>query len=576
MNKEDIDILKRALAREKSARLQAESILEQKSTELYELNEKLEESNTELMKLYAKTNSQLQGVFENIVDAYVIMDLSGKILKINEAAVNLLDFENADVDVNLLSLVDLSYIDKVAPKFKELYETGSITNFIIKINTHKNRQKLVHINASIIYENNVAIAAQGIVRDITADREKTLTIEMINDVAKRILGKVDIYEIASEITGSIADYLETNDCVIYILDEKKKCLEQIAAYGQKINSSQEIESKIEISLGKGVVGAVAKNGISEIINDTSLDKRYIVDDEQRFSEITVPIIYDGKVIGIIDSEHISKNYFNQKQLETLQSIASIVSMQLKSAINLREKQKVELKNKLLLEKLERSNDELQEYAHIVSHDLKSPLRSLNALVTWIKEDNEGKLDTTSLDNIQLIESTLEKMEILISDILSYSSIDSDKSENRKVDINSVIDDIKQIHFIPDNISIIVNNQLPIVFGERAKLQQLFQNLISNAIKFNDKEKGIITIDFMEKKSFYQFSIKDNGLGIEKKYHDKIFKIFHSLNKSKDSSGIGLSIVKKIVDLYQGEIWLESELNEGTTFHFTLKKQHGTT
>jgi PAS domain S-box-containing protein len=576
VNKEDIDILKRALAREKSARLQAESILEQKSTELYELNEKLEESHTELMKLYAKTNSQLQGVFENIVDAYVIMDLSGKILKLNEAAVNLLDFENAHVDVNLLSLVDLSHINKVAPKFKELYENGSITNFIIKINTHKNRQKLVHINASIIYENNVPVAAQGIVRDITSDREKTLTIEMINDVAKRILGKVDIYEIASEITGSIADYLETNDCVIYILDEKKKSLEQIAAYGQKINSSQEIENKIEIPLGKGVVGEVAKNGIPEIINDTSLDKRYIVDDEQRFSEITVPIIYDGKVIGIIDSEHIGKNYFNQKQLETLQSIASIVSMQLKSAINLREKQKVELKNKLLLEKLERSNDELQEYAHIVSHDLKSPLRSLNALVTWIKEDNEGKLDTTSLDNIQLIESTLEKMEILISDILSYSSIDSEKSENRKVDINLVIDDIKEILFIPENISIVVNNQLPIVFGERAKLQQLFQNLVSNAIKFNDKEKGIITIDVKDKKSFYQFSISDNGLGIEKKYHDKIFKIFHSLNKSKNSSGIGLSIVKKIVDLYQGEIWLESELNEGATFHFTLKKQHGTT
>jgi light-regulated signal transduction histidine kinase (bacteriophytochrome) len=251
-------------------------------------------------------------------------------------------------------------------------------------------------------------------------------------------------------------------------------------------------------------------------------------------------------------------------------------MQLKSAINLREKQKVELKNKLLLEKLERSNDELQEYAHIVSHDLKSPLRSLNALITWIKEDNEGKLDTTSLDNIQLIESTLEKMEILISDILSYSSIDSDKSENRKVDINLVIDDIKEILFIPENISIVVNNQLPIVFGERAKLQQLFQNLISNAIKFNDKEKGVITIDVKDKKSFYQFSISDNGLGIEKKYHDKIFKIFHSLNKSKNSSGIGLSIVKKIVDLYQGEIWLESELNEGATFHFTLKKQHGTT
>ena len=96
-------------------------------------------------------------------------------------------------------------------------------------------------------------------------------------------------------------------------------------------------------------------------------------------------------------------------------------------------------------------------------------------------------------------------------------------------------------------------------------------MISNAIKFNDKEKGIITIDYEEKKTYHQFAVSDNGIGIEKKYFDKIFKIFHSLKQSKDSSGIGLSIVKKIIDLYQGEIWIESEPNEGTTFYFTLKK-----
>ena len=109
------------------------------------------------------------------------------------------------------------------------------------------------------------------------------------------------------------------------------------------------------------------------------------------------------------------------------------------------------------------------------------------------------------------------------------------------------------------------------------MQQVFQNLISNAIKFSDKEKGLIEIDFKNIDDFYQFSIKDNGIGVEKRYHERIFKIFHSVNNSKDSSGIGLSIVKKIVDLYGGEIWLTSEPNVGTTFFFTLKKQpNGTT
>ena len=116
-----------------------------------------------------------------------------------------------------------------------------------------------------------------------------------------------------------------------------------------------------------------------------------------------------------------------------------------------------------------------------------------------------------------------------------------------------------------------NDKSFLVKGDKTKLQQLFQNLISNAVKFNDKEKGFIKIDVKEEEQFYKFSIKDNGIGIEEKYHDKVFKIFNALNKSKESTGIGLSIVKKIVELHHGDIWIESVLGEGTTFYFTLKK-----
>ena len=113
--------------------------------------------------------------------------------------------------------------------------------------------------------------------------------------------------------------------------------------------------------------------------------------------------------------------------------------------------------------------------------------------------------------------------------------------------------------------------MPFIKGDKTKLQQVFLNLITNAIKFSDKSKGFIEIDFSAKENHYEFSVKDNGIGSDKKYHDKIFKIFHTLNRSKDSTGIGLSIVKKIVGLHGGDIWLESELKKGTTFYFTLKK-----
>ena len=221
--------------------------------------------------------------------------------------------------------------------------------------------------------------------------------------------------------------------------------------------------------------------------------------------------------------------------------------------------------------LERSNNELNQYAHIVTHDLKSPLRSLNALVSWIKDDNKDKLNDTSIQYIELIENTIEKMDQLITDILEYSSIDASGQVNELVNLDEVINELLLIIFKPDHISIEILNTLPVIKGNQAKLKQLFQNLICNAIKFIDKENGIIKIDVKEYSTHYEFSIEDNGIGIELEHHDRIFKEFQSLNKSKDSTGIGLSIVKKIINLHQGEIWLKSIPNVGTTFFFTLKK-----
>ena len=691
MSQEQIGILKRALKREKLARKAAEKILEEKSKELYANSQTLEQ-------LLDQKSSQLQGVFENIVDAYLIMDLEGNIIKMNEAAIDLFGY---DIDLENLKVSSLIYkpdFEQAINSFNTLYDKGSFTDYTTRIITKDGQIKWVHINGSIIYDGaKNAVAAQGIVRDITEDklrrelireqktqldaivdnssfgivlthfgkilktnlsfqnllgytedeflklsikdisfaedfplskdyitkmdsgkldnfvmtkrykkkdgsvvwaktnvnavnddqgkikhqvaliediteqREKTLIIQMINDVAKSILGKESIYEIVKEITSKIAQYLGTDDCVIYLVNTNEKTVEQVAAYGSKVNNENHIINKIIFPIGEGITGRVAQSGVAEIIGDTSKDKNYIVDEDVRLSEITVPIISNGEVIAVIDSEHPEKNYFTKKHLKAIENVANIVALQLKSAINNRERKKVEAQNKELFSKLEKSNDQLQEYAHIVSHDLKSPLRSINALVNWLKEDNQGKFDEPSLQNFDLIEGTLEKMEQLISDILEYSKSGSDNYDNTNVDLNILVNDIIKILYVPKHIKIKISKNLPTIKGDKTKLQQVFQNLISNAIKFTDKNDGLIEIDAEEKKTFYQFSIKDNGIGIDKKFHDKVFKIFHSLNKSKESTGIGLSIVKKIVNLYHGEIWLESLPKIGTTFYFTLKK-----
>lgn len=225
----------------------------------------------------------------------------------------------------------------------------------------------------------------------------------------------------------------------------------------------------------------------------------------------------------------------------------------------------------LLKNLEHQNQELNDFTHMVSHDLKSPLRSIDTLVTWLQEDNLSKLDKTSVENIRLIRSNVEKMDALISGILEYSSVGKIRVEDYDVDLNYVVKEIISSIIVPDQITVTFE-ALPIVQGDKFRLQQVFQNIIYNAIKYNDKEKGFIKIRGYELDDYWKFSIEDNGKGIDKAYFKKIFKTFQKLQNDGDSTGIGLSIVQKIIAFYEGEIWVESKLTEGSTFFFTIKKK----
>ncbi|EAS20801.1 histidine kinase/response regulator [Flavobacteria bacterium BBFL7] len=225
----------------------------------------------------------------------------------------------------------------------------------------------------------------------------------------------------------------------------------------------------------------------------------------------------------------------------------------------------------LLSELSLQNQELSDYAHMVSHDLKSPLRSIDALATWLNEDYSSSLGNTGVEHLDLIRSNVHKMDLLINGILEYSTIGKTKVSLYDVDLQKIVADILSIIHVPDHIEVSILNPLPTIQGDKYRVQQLFQNLIDNAIKYNDKEKGEITIDVKDLSDKWEFSIKDNGSGIDQVYFEKIFNVFQKLENDVNSSGIGLSIVKKVVELYQGKIWVESELDRGTTFYFTLPK-----
>jgi len=176
--------------------------------------------------------------------------------------------------------------------------------------------------------------------------------------------------------------------------------------------------------------------------------------------------------------------------------------------------------------------------------------------------------------MDLLIGRTKRMDSLINGILQYSRIGRIGLEEMSMDLNKLVGDVVDILAPPEHIQVTIENKLPTIVCDRTHISQVFQNLVGNAIKFMDKPSGAVKIGCVDEGDCWQFSIVDNGPGIDSKYHEKIFQIFQTLTSrdEHESTGIGLTIVSKIIQLHGGRIWLESETGAGTTFFFTLPKK----
>ncbi len=786
MNSTDIALLERALEREKKARKAAERLLENKSKELYDASLHLKEANGKLEALLQKKDTNVESAFVNIIDPYVVMDMTTKVVNMNISAREFLGFDHTKQDVMLAELVHNDYVEYTAESFQTLLQVGILKNYNVRIQTKHGTEKYVNINASLIYdEKGKPIAAQGVIRDITREEEIKQLLEqqkrqqdiIVENSSLGILLIVDNHIVKANQTFTALmgyselelkkatlddistiedislyqDILEDNErgesdkfviirkfhkkdgTTIYgktsvstvrnekgAIDYKVAMIDDIThdkISEEKLRASEERLTSLISNLQNGILLEdenrkmvltnqkfcdlfhipLAPEKLKSVNCERSLEKykHLFMDPEHTVKRINhvlqkrelalsdelelvdgrtferdyIPLfiddVYKGHLWSYTDVS-LKKNYRKnlEKQKEKYGSIIAnmnlglveigskneilsvnnrysemigihvddLVGRNVMEVMNLDEgnrkriqeqfekrrnnntdsyevairlhtgetrhwlisaaprydeagkvigsigvhlditKQKeLEIQKQALVNELEESNKGLQEYAHIVSHDLKSPLRSVSALATWLYEDYKDKLDDGGKYNLQMMVEKVEGMDKLITGILKYSTINNKALDNTDVDVNEIINSIEEIIFIPDHVRIRRTNKLPVIRADKTKIHQLFQNFISNAVVNIDKKDGLVEIAYEETATHWQFSIKDNGVGIPKEYHEKIFQIFQSIGNNERSTGIGLSIVKKIIDIYHGSIWLESEIGVGTTFYFTLKK-----
>jgi len=322
--------------------------------------------------------------------------------------------------------------------------------------------------------------------------------------------------------------------------------------------------------GPGITARAARTGKPQLVNDTRLDEDYVKGARgwTALSELAVPVKVEDEVSAVLNMESHEANAFSEQD----QNLVEILAQNIGSTI-------VNIKQKRALieslEEVERSNRELEDYTYVVSHDLKAPLRSISAFSSFLNEEYRNKLDEVGQDYLDRIMNAADRMRGLIQDLLVLSRVGRKYTEKDLVDLNELIEEIKVDleAQLKEGGGKIIADKLPVIRVQKVWMSQVFRNLITNGLKFNESSIPKVEIKFEEREEDYLFSIKDNGIGIRKEDQKKLFKLFRRLHTQEEyeGTGAGLTIVKKIIEINGGEIWLDSELDVGTTFYFTYPK-----
>jgi len=517
-----------------------------------------------------------------------VVDLHNNTIYVNPALIKLLELTNPDELINKSFLPERFWDN---PKEREhilgQLKKSSVEVHDLTLRSAKGNRLFVTLFSTRIKNiKGRTSGSQGVLYDITAKKE----LASLREMEQQLRRSEDL------LRGTLES---TADCILVV--DEKGCFSHMnnrfaniwnipeALYQQR--NDQKLLEHIGCQLDNP---SVFLDKLQASCPDTQDSSDILYLKEGKILEVSsLPLIRGGRFAGRVWSFHdITEKKRAEEALQKArdelevrveQRTAELASANkvLESEITERKnaEQALALLNKDLestISKLQRTNRELQEFAYITAHDLKTPLRGIGTLADWLSTDYADKFDEEGKKQVKMLAERAKRADKLVESILRYSNAGHDKEEYEKMDLNTALHEIICEIEPPGNIEITVDNKLPVLICQKTHISQVFQNLLSNAIKHMDKDKGQINIGCIEDDDFWKFSIADNGPGIDNKYYKKIFKIFQTLSPTDqtESTGIGLSVAKKIVELNGGRIWVESNPGQGSTFFFTLPKSVG--
>ncbi len=523
-----------------------------------------------------ESEEKYRRLHETMRDAFVSVDMTGRILETNQAYQEMLGYSAEE-------LLSLTYMDLTAEKWHAI-EAVIVRDEIVQkgfsgVYEKEYRKKdgtifPVELRTFLIRdENGEPTSMWGTVRDITERKKTEAEIRALNQ---------DLEARVQERTAELLKEIEIRTQAEKSLRESERKFRLVTETIQDVfwMSTPGIKEMIYISPSYEQIWGRSAKSLHE--SPQSFLESVHADDVEDLKKTMKDYHSQGiqysceyRVIGIDHAIHwIEERGFpvhdDEGKVVLMCGVCKDITFR-KSMENLLRVRADELA--AINEDLSRSNKDLEHFAYVASHDLQEPLRTVRTALQMFEKKHKGQFDKHSDQLIDYAIDSAKRMRALVQDLLAYSRVNTQGQSFKAVDIKEILDQsIKNCGgLVKEKGTSITYDQMPTVLGDSTQLIQLLQNLIGNAVKFGPEEAGKVHVSAQENGNEWIFSVKDNGIGIEEKYFEKIFVIFQQLSKKGPfhGTGIGLAIVKKIVERHGGRVWVESKIGQGSTFYFTI-------